>query len=373
MKDMSPRERVVTALSGRQPDRVPKYAGFSDPMLEMFKKKTGSNSPKDYFKMEMRYVLFEPELCPDQGGREAEVRAWYGAAANPGKFLKYFSHFPKGAIITEWGVGFQPGSTSYYSKVISPMGNFHSPEEIDEYPFPDVLAQYRHQYLEKEVSKLHSKGYAAVGGGEMPIFELARDLRGFENLIVDMMLNQKMARVLLDKITNITCSMARRYAESGADILSLGDDVGIQKKMLMSPETWRKWLKPRLSKVIGVARKVNPGMLVYYHSDGYIEPIIPDLIEAGVDILNPVQPECMNPVEVKERYGDRLAFFGTVGIQTTMPHGTPEDVKKEVKMRIETVGKGGGLLIAPTHVIEPDVPWENILAFFDAVEEYGKY
>jgi len=128
-----------------------------------------------------------------------------------------------------------------------------------------------------------------------------------------------------------------------------------------------------LKRVIESAKEVNPDMLVYYHSDGYIEPIIPDLIEVGVNILNPVQPECMDPTKIKERYGDRLAFFGTIGIQTTMPHGTPEDVRKEVKTRIETVGRGGGLLIAPTHVLEPDVPWENILAFFDAVEEYGKY
>lgn len=368
MKTMSPRERVLTALSRKQPDQVPKYAGFSDPMLDMFKKKTGSNSPEDYFKMEIRYVLFRPKSQSDKG-------TWYGdgIAVNPEKFLKYFSNLPKGTIITEWGVGFKPGSTPYYSKVISPMKDFHYPEEIDKYPFPDVLAEYRHRYLEREVDELHSKGYAVIGGGEIPIFELARDLRGFENLMIDMMLNQEMAIILLDKITDIRCGMARRYAESGVDILSLGDDVGTQEKMLMSPETWCIWFKPRLSKVIESARKINSGILVYYHSDGYIEPIIPDLIEVGVSILNPVQPESMDPAKIKEQYGSRLAFFGTIGIQTTMPHGTPEDVKKEVKTRIETVGKGGGLLIAPSHVLEPDVPWENILAFFDAVKEYGKY
>lgn len=182
-----------------------------------------------------------------------------------------------------------------------------------------------------------------------------------------------MATILLDKITNIRCSMTHHYAESGADILNLGDDVGTQKKMLISPETWRSWFKPRLKKVIESARKINSGILVYYHSDGYIEPIISDLIDVGIDILNPVQPESMGPAKIKEQYGGRLAFFGTIGIQTTMPHGTPEDVKKEVKTRIETVGKEGELLIALTHVLEPDVSWENILAFFDAVEEYGKY
>jgi len=105
----------------------------------------------------------------------------------------------------------------------------------------------------------------------------------------------------------------------------------------------------------------------------FIEPIIPDLIEIGVTILNPVQPECMDPVKLKEQYGDRLAFDGTMGIQTTMPFGTPEEVDRETKRMIETVGKGGGLIIAPTHVLEPEVPIENIKAFLEAVDKYGHY
>lgn len=135
---------------------------------------------------------------------------------------------------------------------------------------------------------------------------------------------------------------------------------------------WRKWLKPRLARVIEQARRVKPDILIFYHSDGDCTAIIPELIEIGVDILNPVQPECMNPAELKKEYGDRLAFWGTIGTQTTMPFGTPDEVKAVVKERIETVGKGGGLLLAPTHILEPEVPWENVLAFFEAVEEYGR-
>lgn len=106
---------------------------------------------------------------------------------------------------------------------------------------------------------------------------------------------------------------------------------------------------------------------------GDIREIIPDLIEIGVEILNPIQPECMDPAELKRKYGFCLSFWGTIGIQTTLPFGTPDDVRREVKQRIETVGRGGGLLIAPTHVIEPEVPWENIIAFVEAVKEYGIY
>ena len=142
---------------------------------------------------------------------------------------------------------------------------------------------------------------------------------------------------------------------------------------MMSPATWREWLKPRWRKVIKAAKDVNPAVLAFYHSDGDVRPVIEDLIEIGFDILNPVQPECMDPAALKRAYGDRLAFWGTIGTQTTMPFGTPDEVRATVKERIETVGVGGGLLIAPTHVLEPEVPWENIVALFEAVDEYGRY
>ncbi|MFQ5808864.1 MAG: uroporphyrinogen decarboxylase family protein, partial [Armatimonadota bacterium] len=147
---------------------------------------------------------------------------------------------------------------------------------------------------------------------------------------------------------------------------------GMQDRLMMHPDTWREWLKPRLGKVIQAARDVNPDVHVFYHSDGNIESIIEDLIEVGVTVLNPVQPECMDPVELKKQYGDRLAFWGTIGTQSTMPFGTADDVRAAVKHMCETVGDGGGLVLAPTHVLEPDVPWENVAAFFEAAEEYGR-
>jgi uroporphyrinogen decarboxylase len=143
--------------------------------------------------------------------------------------------------------------------------------------------------------------------------------------------------------------------------------------MLMSPSTWRRWLKPRLARIIATARAVNPDIIVRYHSDGNPGAIIPELIEIGVDVLNPVQPECLDPAEVKRRFGDSLAFWGAMGTQTTMPFGSPEEVARVVRERIETIGAGGGLVLAPTHVLQPDVSWENILAFFDAIDRYGRY
>jgi uroporphyrinogen decarboxylase len=203
------------------------------------------------------------------------------------------------------------------------------------------------------------------------IFELAWAMRGMEQLMIDMYLNEEFLAVLLDKITQIRCDMAQRFVKAGVDILRLGDDVGSQKAMLLSPKMWQKWLKLRLAQVIASGKEVNPNIPILYHSDGNIKAIIGELCEVGVTILNPVQPECLDPAKLKQEYGDRLAFWGTVGTQTTMPFGTPQAVKAEVRTRIRTVGKGGGLVLAPTHSINADVPWENIVAFYEAAEAFG--
>ena len=189
---------------------------------------------------------------------------------------------------------------------------------------------------------------------------------------MDLVLNEEFAAFILDRLTEMQCDGMRFIADCDVDVVITGDDMGTQRGMMMSPDMWRKWFKPRMAKVIEAARSVKPDVHVWYHSDGDVRDIIPELIEIGVDVLNPVQPECMDPAELKRLYGDRLNFWGTVGTQTTMPFGTPEEVRRVVRERIETVGKdGGGLLIAPTHVLEPDVPWENVVAFFDAVREFG--
>ena len=189
---------------------------------------------------------------------------------------------------------------------------------------------------------------------------------------MDFVENTEFAVALLDRITLLRRVQAARYAALGPDVITLGDDVGTQRAMLMSPDMWRRWLKPRLASVIAAARSVRPDVLIFFHSDGNIRPIIPDLIEIGVDILNPVQPECMDPADLKRRFGDRLSFWGTIGTQTTFPFGTSDDVRREVRTRAETVGKGGGLFLAPTHYLEPEVPFENIVAFVEAVKETGR-
>ncbi|MBC7287733.1 MAG: hypothetical protein H5T86_06755 [Armatimonadetes bacterium] len=352
---MTPRERVRTAMSRRVPDKVPKQASFTPAVMERFRQEVGEGiSPEEYFGMEVRGVGFRaPKELPD--------------------FRAYFSEtLPDNAVFSEYGTAQVPGSFYHFARYHFPLKDAESVEELEAYPWPDFTPTYRHEHLEAEVARLQAEGWY-VAGGVGHIFEHAWQIRSMDKLFEDMILRPEMARYILDRLTEDRAFQARRYAEAGCDCLHCGDDVGMQNRMMMSPEMWREWFKPRWAYVWQTAKRINPEIQVFYHSDGNIEPIIPDLIEMGLDILNPVQPECMDQAKLKRQYGDRLAFWGCVGTQTTMPFGTPEQVKANVKWLIETVGAGGGLLLAPTHVLEPDVPWENIIAFFEAVEEYGRY
>jgi uroporphyrinogen decarboxylase len=276
-------------------------------------------------------------------------------------------------VIDDWGIANVPGSMFHFTKMIHPLAGEKTLEDIKNYPLPDYTREECWTNIKTYVNEYHEHGYAVGGGLEMTIFEISWYLRSMEDLMSDMMLNPGLATALLDKITRLRVFQAKTFAQFDVDILLLGDDISMQTGMLMSPRMWRKWFKPRLEKVIREAKRVKPDLLVQYHTDGDCRAVIPDLIEIGVDILNPIQPECMDPIEIKQQYGDRLSFNGTIGTQTTMPHGTPEEVRTTVKHMIETVGAGGGLFLAPTHVIEPDVPWENVLAFIDAAREFGKY
>ena len=352
---MNPRENALAAMRRQNPDRVPFVLGMTAPVYALFQEKTGAYNPAEYWDFDARGTYFR----------------------SPSEVSDYSPYlpddFPEGTEIDEWGIANVPGSMYHFTKMVHPLRNASTVDDIKRYPLPDYTREECWQPIEAEVTAHHQRGYAVSGSLEMTIFEVSWYLRSMENLMADMLQDPDMATALLDRITDLRVFQARKYAEFGVDVLALGDDISMQTGMLMSPRMWRKWFKPRLAKVIQEAKTVKPDLLVQYHTDGDCRAVIPELIEVGVDILNPVQPECMDPVAIKNEYGDRLSFSGTIGTQTTMPHGTPEDVRAAVKKMIETVGVGGGLFLAPTHVLEPDVPWENILAFVEACREFGTY
>ena len=354
------RDRVLTTFRRRTPDRVPRaleYGSFCPPLRNVFREKTGASDPAEHFQYEIREVAFRP--TKRRQGLERYIPR----------------DLPKGASIDwEWGNVVQPGQYAHITQVVHyALSDLQQPSDVEAFPMPDLLAGYRWVHLKEEVAAYHARDLAVCGALSQTIFEVAWGVRGLEDLLVDMLTNPGLAAALMDRIVAMRCQQAGILAEADVDVLRLGDDVATERGMMISPAVWREWLKPRLQQVIRAARAVKPDVLIAYHSDGDCSAVIPELIEIGVDVLNPLQPECLNRSEIKRQYGGDLAFWGGIGVQTTMPFGTPAEVMRDVKECIETVGKNGGLLICPSHFLQPEVPWENVMAFFEAVGRYGAY
>jgi uroporphyrinogen decarboxylase len=353
---MTSRERVLAAMRHQRPDRPPfDFSwGFAPAELHRLQAATGASDPEEYFGADTRMLRPSPtRLATD--------------------FSRYLGELPSGAYADEWGIGRRPSASTdaahaHLDGFIYSLLDASSEEDALAYPLPDLDADYRYEDFAARVAEVQARGIAALAAMECTIFEVAWYMRSMERLLLDFADGSPFAATLLDRITAIREGQARRYAGSGADVICMGDDVGTQRGMLMSVRMWRTWLKPRLARVIAAARAVRPDVLIFYHSDGDVTAIVEDLIDIGVDILNPVQPECMDPVALCQRFGRRLSLWGTIGTQSTFPFGSPEDVRREVRTRVETVGASGGLFLAPTHMIEPEVPVANIIAFVDAVK-----
>lgn len=382
---MNHRSRLLTALRRRQPDRVPFDMRFTLAARAAFVLHTGAADPAEFIDADYRFapVPTPPQLPDFSAYFRGRVPDWPKGGwtdwaprlveTSTPPYPHFFRLGPQTAL-NEWGeYRIYDAEWNYHRKVYPLDAPDCTPEQILDFPFPDVWADSRYAGLAEAIAAIHERGLAALLFLEMTVFEKAWRIRGFENLLADFILRPETAECLLDAVAVRTGHIAARYAAAGVDIIRLGDDIGAERSLLVRPAMWRRFLKPRLAAVIAAARKAKPDVLIFYHSDGEIEAVIPDLIEVGVDILNPIQPETLDVARLKRDFGDRLAFWGGIGVQTTLPFGTPGDVRAAVRRLITDAGRGGGLLVAPSHVVEPDVPWENIVALIEAVREYGAY
>lgn len=261
-----------------------------------------------------------------------------------------------------WGVCsiWAPNHTYTYTYIDHPLRNM----SINEYNWPEIDEKtIDHARKARKVFEDY-----CLYGEVTHLWEIAWQLTGFQEMIRIMFIDPNKVDSILDKLHRLRMSEASILCEVGVDVIVDGDDVGMQRGLMMSPSMWRRFLKPRYAELADLCHR--RGVFFFFHSDGWIEPIIPDLIEIGVDILNPVQPECMDPSKLKNLYGDKICFEGTVGVQSTLPFGTPEDVAQEVKRRIRDLGPTG-LILGPTHSIQPDTPTSNILILYRTALKYG--
>jgi len=283
------------------------------------------------------------------------------------------SYYQEGEGYTdEWGITWraQPYTTPYGVGHYTEMTGHPLADDkaIASYTGPDPNRPELYREAARVIRDFKDE-YWIVGVTVTTIFETAWALRGYEQMLMDFVENPDLAEHILNIPYQYHLTAAKQLVEMGVDMLWTGDDVGMQTGMLISPKTWRKFLKPRMANFIASLKAINPQVKVAYHSDGNISAIIPDLIEIGLDVLNPIQPACMNPAELKQKYGDRLCFWGSMDEQYTLPFGKPEDVRAEVLTRLKTLGKNGGLILGPTHHVQLDTPMENFWAMVNTITQ----
>jgi uroporphyrinogen decarboxylase len=361
------------SLKMETPDRAPTSARFHPGTMRIFNEKVGANLPERYLQPGHMGFVTEPlpnGLSPEEyfGCDIRQVATLPSSTLND--YSEYFDSLPDQAFMNEWGVARIIDPRTFSERRISPLRHVTSVNEITRYKLPDVDADYRWQGLVKNIDSFKRAGQATAGFLHATFFELISDLRGYEQFLTDLYIEPKLAEALIDLVTDLRIRQAMGLAKSGVDILRVGDNFGMQDRMLVSPDKWRKTFKPGLERLIQSVKSARPDLFLVYKSDGHIEPIIQDLIDIGVDLLCPVQAGAMDAVKIKKSFGKRLGMWGTVSTQSLLPFGTPQEVKEKVQENMRVLGEGGGLVITPDQMVLPDIPWENIVAFFDAVRSF---
>lgn len=381
---MTGRERVRAVLAHEEPDRVPIIIGTTNATgIKMkayrgLKARMGIEGPE-------RYIYDWPELgtaLPDEAamvGLGSDARAvldrfpasvYERAAARP----------PHEPFFDDWGTGSKEIEPGRWYPAINPMAAATSLAEIEAYPWPDMSDPSRIAHVAGETKRLAAEGSYAIMGCPWLLFpfERAHAMQGLDTFLTNMLVEPEFAAALLWRIEGLCKDLMGRFLDEAGDeldIIKIGDDLGTQDSLMISPALYREMLKPIHADLISFIKSKTKAK-VFFHSDGDIFDLIPDFIEIGVDILNPIQSGAgrMSDLErLKKTYGKDLVFCGAMDTQRVLPYGSPAEVRAEVKRVIGLLGKGGGYMLSAVHTVMDEVPPENILAMVDAVREYGNY
>jgi uroporphyrinogen decarboxylase len=354
---MKYRERVLMTLNHETPDRCPMQISFTPEFAVRLRENLGIEDHKLH--------------NPHGGGNTYLLERTLGEdmlITSVGWADSYYQDAE--TYSDEWGIGWTsspyetPFGVGRYTEICyHPLA---ADDAILTYQPPDPTRPELYHAAEQTIREFKDE-YWIVGATVTTIFECAWALRGLEQMLSDLPLNPDLADQILEIPYRYHLAVAKRLVELGVDMIWTGDDVGTQRGMLMSPKMWRQFLKPRMANFIAELKAINPAVKVAYHSDGDILPIIPELIDIGLDVLNPIQPACMNPAELKKQFGKNLCFWGSMDEQYTLPMGSPDYVRAEVIERLNTIGKGGGLIIGPTHHVQLDTPMENFWAMVNTI------
>lgn len=402
---MTSRERLLTALAHEKTDRIPidlgssRSTGINANAYNKLKTKLGITTDTILFDVKQLLaepsheilhrigcdVVILPRLAPSlgirideykpgklpQNGGDCMLAKAYNPVTNKDGSLALYSE--QGVLIAK-----RPKDGLYFDEVYNPLSEANCEADIDKLPMPAITDDEMIYLHNRAKTIFETTDFAISGATSFSLFEKGLKDWGYENFLVQMYDEPELIAYYLDKLTNAYIVMMERYLDAVGDYVQLvqtNDDFGQQRGMLISPDLYREFFKPRQAKIVEAIHRKRKNMHIYLHCCGSIYPIIGDFIEAGFDILNPIQKECdhMDPMQIKREFGKNLTLWGgACSTQTTMTHGCVEDIVQEAKEMIKIFAPGGGFVFSQIHNIQADISPEKILAFFDTALEYGK-
>ncbi len=382
---MNSRERVLTALSHREADRVPldlggmAQSGVHRQAYAGLRQRLGlPPAPIRVLNIITQAARMDEDLLLQL---RVDTRLVYGHWADP-RQAALDEEAQYWAYCDEWGIQRRmPREGGLYFDI------HRHPFDVDNvdavwphYRWPDPYGAERYTGLRAEAERARAQGGFVVLMGLCPgIVEMYSWLRGFDRFYIDLATEPRNVHRFLSRIVELKAAYWERALQlvgDCVDAVNEADDLAGQDGLLLSPQTYRKLIKPYHRALCAAIRRVAPHVFILFHSCGAIRPLIPDLIEIGVDILNPVQVSArgMDPHELKNEFGRDLCFWGGgIDAQAVLGSGPLSRIKDDVRRNIETLAPGGGFVFAPTHIIQADVPPENVLAMWEALQQYGAY
>jgi len=382
---MTSRERVLATIHHEQPDRVPLVIGVSNATGIKMKPYRGI---KNLAKIEApdNYLYEWPELGTAEIDEETMCRLHSDVRGvldlEPESVRKRNrERAPHSNCIDSWGSGQVEVKAGDWYPGVHPLQDARTVDELDAYPgWPDMSDPTRIAHVQETAQRLAEENQFAIMATPWLLFpfERAHAMQGLETFLVNMAIDPDFAREMLQRIAEHCKQLMGRFLEAlgdNVDIIKIGDDLGTEQNLLISPAMYRDILKPIHADFISFI-KARTKAKVFFHSDGDVAPLIEDFIEIGVDILNPIQTSAGSMSDLpalKKRYGSNIVFCGGIDTRHILPFGSVEEVREEVRRVIQILGPGGGYMVAAVHTVMDDVPPENVLAMADAVEEFGYY
>ncbi len=361
---MTSRERVLRAFnrSSGRPDRPPLQFDLCRTLTEAFSQRLGL-APEyalSYYE-DLTYRISANAIRTRLGSDCVVVGATVPRGYRP-------RIVGESVTANEFGMHMRP--TDLYVEVVKcPLDSVTCISDLDAYSFPDAFSPGRFDAARRDIDRF-AGDFFVIGDVELSLFELAWHLVGLEKYLMDLAMEEPWIEKLNDLVEEWTTDIALQLVSCGVDAVWLGEDLGTQTSMLISPDLWRGRFKPRYRRLIARLKRANPRLLVIFHSDGAVAPLLDDFIEIGVDVYNPVQPNVpgSDPEDLARNYGGKISFFGGIDQQSLLPAGDSDAIRREIHRRARVLGESGGYLIAPAHIVQADVTPETVELMCETVK-----